>query len=81
MLKRKTIDPLVIGFVVAILVVATLMLSGSANAEYKSVSKDVNYDYVHDEYDQNINSCDEYSYEECNNEESNENQIWNELSI
>ena len=61
------------------MVVPTLILSGSASAESRSISKDKNYDYGHAGYVQNINSHGEYSYEE--NEDNNDSHIWNILTV
>ena len=77
MLGKRTISPLVIGAVVTILVVSALILSGSARQESKPIDKDNNhnYDYGHDEYEQNIVSHDEYSYEEYSNKKNDEEKI------
>jgi len=71
MLKKKVVvvDPLMVGFVVTILVVSALIISGSTSAESKSISKDKNYEYGHGEYGTNVDSHDEYSYED--NEDNN----------
>lgn len=59
MLKRKKIDPLVIGIIVTILVVSLLIFSGSVNAESKQASENNNH-HGYDGYNQNICSHDEY---------------------
>lgn len=81
MLRKRVVvvDPLVVGFVVTILVVSTLILSGSTSAESKSINKYKNYDYGHGEYGKNVDSHDEYSYED--NEDNNDNHIENILSV
>lgn len=40
MLKKRAIDPLVLGFVVTILIVSALIISGSISAESMSIGKD-----------------------------------------
>lgn len=75
MLRKRSVGPLVVGFVVTILFVSALILSGSVSAESKSINKDKYYDYGHDEYGKNINNHDEYSYDEYNNEDNNDNHI------
>ncbi len=72
MLNIRTASPFVIGAIVTILVVSTLILSGSANIESGQINNNEN---VHDEYGNNICNHDEYSNGDCYEDNDEDDQI------